>query len=433
MVRPVLKITLAGYLVLLLYAGWMPLQFTPAGASAELGEALRAWSIGTHDLAHNRDLQLNLLLFMPLGFLAAGALAYRWPAPAVVAAAAALAALTSLAIETGQLFEINRLARAHDVAANGLGGLAGALAAVAAFSRTGRRLWHWAAQRLRGRHGEIAAAAIVLALVAGTVWRVRPSGALAASQWRAALWHPRGALAVWPWHAWMIRWILPHALLTFVLLAVRRDRRGSSAVPRAVGLAVAVSIVVQAMRLVTPGEPPNAVAVAVAAAAALAAALIAPRLGDRTVELPVLVLATAGAAIIVAAHVAWLSSGGGTALPLWGLYRHEFAWGYYAMARRWALMGAVSFLLSFYLSLRCPWRLRRRMIVATAVAAGAAVLVEMVRLLAEGWVNLAGLLEHATAAAAGALLFAALWRVLDRRAARAAPARYDGPERRRRW
>ncbi|MFW6155513.1 MAG: hypothetical protein ACOC95_09875, partial [Planctomycetota bacterium] len=157
-----------------------------------------------------------------------------------------------------------------------------------------------------------------------------------------------------------------------------------------------------------------------------------PRLGDRTIELPVLVLATAAAAVIVAAHVAWLSSGGGTALPLWGLYRHEFAWGYYAMARRWLLMGAVSFLLAFYLSLRRPWRLRRRMIVATAVAAGGAAAVEMARLLAAGWINLAGLLEHITAAAAGALLFAALWRVLDRRTANPAPARYAGPERRRR-
>ncbi len=243
---------------------------------------------------------------------------------------------------------------------------------------------------------------------------------------------PRGALAAWPWHAWMVRWILPHALLTFLLLAVRPRRSpGCPAVLRAVGLAVGVAIVVQAMRLVAPGPPPNAVAVALAALAALAAALIAPRLGDRTVELPVLVLATAAAAVVVAAHVAWLSSGGGTAWPLWGLYRHEFAWGYYALARRWLLMGAVSFLLAFYLSLRYRWRLRRRMIVATAVAAAGAAAVELVRLVAAGWINLAGLIEHTTAAVAGALLFAALWRILDRRTADPASVRYAGPERRR--
>ncbi|MFW6154453.1 MAG: VanZ family protein, partial [Planctomycetota bacterium] len=214
MVRAVLKITLAGYLVVLVYAGWMPLQFASAGASAEFGEAVRAWSIGVDDLLHSGDIQLNMLVFLPLGFLAAGVASGGWPGWWLMPAATVLAALTSLVIEAGQLFEINRFARLHDVAANTLGGLAGAAVALVVFSRPARRLWRRTAERIRGRHGEIAAAAIVLALVAGTVWRVRPSAALAVSQWQASAWHPRGALAAWPWHAWMIRWILPHALLT---------------------------------------------------------------------------------------------------------------------------------------------------------------------------------------------------------------------------
>ncbi len=196
MVRPVMKITLAGYLVVLLYAGWMPLQCASAGASAELDEALRAWTIGVDDLIHNGDIQLNILVFLPLGFLAAGTL--PGSSPARWAAATALAAVTSLTIEAVQLFEINRFARLHDVAANTLGGLAGAGVALAVFSRSARRVWGRVAARLRGRHGEIAAAAIILALTAGTVWRVRPSVALAAAQWRATVWHPRGCASTNP-------------------------------------------------------------------------------------------------------------------------------------------------------------------------------------------------------------------------------------------
>ena len=80
------------------------------------------------------------------------------------------------------------------------------------------------------------------------------------------------------------------------------------------------------------------VAVALAAVAAMAAGLIAPRLRERRVELPVVVLACAAAVVVMVVHIVWLSTGGGTALPLWGLYKHEFAWGYYAMARRWVIM-----------------------------------------------------------------------------------------------
>ena len=75
------------------------------------------------------DVLINIGAYVPLGFLAARAWLRRLGGPGAVLAAATLAALISVAMETAQMFLPTRIASNVDVLANSLGGLIGALAA----------------------------------------------------------------------------------------------------------------------------------------------------------------------------------------------------------------------------------------------------------------------------------------------------------------
>jgi len=97
-------------------------------------------------------------------------------------------------------------------------------------------------------------------------------------------------------------------------------------------------------------------------------------------------------------------------------------------------MAALGLLVAFYLSLSRPWRLRYRMLAAWAIGVVCAVGLECAKRLAcTEQVNWAGLGEHVVATGAGALLFALVWDVLDRRGGAAGDMAgcYGGPERRR--
>ena len=75
------------------------------------------------------DVLINIAAYAPLGFLLARAFMARFRVPRAVLVAAALAALTSVAMETVQMFMPARIASNVDVLTNGIGGLIGALAA----------------------------------------------------------------------------------------------------------------------------------------------------------------------------------------------------------------------------------------------------------------------------------------------------------------
>lgn len=75
------------------------------------------------------DVLVNIGAYVPLGFLLARAFMVRFNSPRAVLVAAALACLTSVAMETVQMFMPARIASNVDVLTNGLGGLLGALAA----------------------------------------------------------------------------------------------------------------------------------------------------------------------------------------------------------------------------------------------------------------------------------------------------------------
>jgi VanZ like family len=80
-----------------------------------------------------RDILLNILLYVPLGWHLVRW--HRWPVAWVVAAGLGLSCVT----EYTQVFSHERFATTTDVVTNGLGTLAGAFAAVRASARSGDR------------------------------------------------------------------------------------------------------------------------------------------------------------------------------------------------------------------------------------------------------------------------------------------------------
>ncbi len=430
MSRQILKITLIGYVGLLLYAGLMPLQFRYDRAvwAAELDRAVNAGPIEWAGVLRPSDARRNALLFVPVGLLLALATSGTWRWWRIAFGSILLAGGVSLAIETGQLFEPARICDVRDVAMNVVGGAIGAVTAIALaplLRPLGRRL----SIRLKGRHGAMAAVALAAALVATTAWRIDTTGALIARQWSGTIWSLSEGMAVWPWHKWLIRCTAPYAALTLLLMAPGRLQAvGRRRAWLAATAAVTLAALVQAMCLLTSGPPPN---VAFVFAAAVGASLVVPTVRGWRVELPATVLACAAGMVALASHLAWLSSSSGRT-PLWGLYQHEYAWGYYSAGRRWVAMAGVSFLLAFYLSVTRPWRLRYRMLLGLLLAGLCAFGAELVRMMSRsGQMNMGAFAEHVAAGGGGALLFGLLWRLLDRRDGQRTPVSYAGHERRR--
>jgi len=75
------------------------------------------------------DVVINIGAYVPLGFLFARSFMRKASIPRAVLVAAALACVTSVSMEAGQMFMPARIASNVDVLANGIGGLIGALAA----------------------------------------------------------------------------------------------------------------------------------------------------------------------------------------------------------------------------------------------------------------------------------------------------------------
>jgi VanZ family protein len=418
--RKTCKLALLAYAALLLYAGWMPLtlNFTPARVRQQWREALAPSMRECLGAIHTSDGQKNVLLFIPLGALVVAAWHGQRRSWLLVPLAVAMAFGVSVAIETMQLFVVGRVSDLQDVTMNTAGGLLGAILAAIAIKpalRVARRL----ALYLRNRHALLAAVLLATALLAAIAWRVRPAWAVAAVQWHGVKWSIPAGLALAPWHQWVLRRAGSFAALTLLLTMATGpkeiSRRGAFVCATAVTM---LALAIELLRLFVPAEAVSLAAVLVAAGASFGAAALAPALHRQPLTLPASALFCATSLIFMLSCLSWSSSGGQTRWPLWGLYSHEHAWAYYATLRRWAMAAAVSATLTFYISLRRPWRLRYRMLAGAALAVGCAALLEAAKALA-GPVggSLAVFLENAMAAIFGTLFFALLWHVLDRRVA----------------
>lgn len=138
---PLAWILAVAYLLLIVYASLQPFRdwrFPPP-------EVLRFLGAPWPRYITLEDLLINLAAYAPLGFLSAVALRDRFSAPTAVLAAAALAAVVSLAMESAQMFLPARIASNVDLLTNGAGGVFGAMAAplLSPSGFPGRRLAAW--------------------------------------------------------------------------------------------------------------------------------------------------------------------------------------------------------------------------------------------------------------------------------------------------
>jgi VanZ family protein len=119
------------YLLLVAYASLSPL----GGWHAPVGDWLRFVTAPWPRYWTVADLAINVLAYVPLGFLTALSLPRRWPRPLIVVTATLLGLATSLTMEALQQAVPGRIASNLDLMSNGGGALAGALAAAAALAR----------------------------------------------------------------------------------------------------------------------------------------------------------------------------------------------------------------------------------------------------------------------------------------------------------
>lgn len=116
------------------------------------------------------DIVLNVLGFLPFGFVIAAAWPVRWPRLAVIGLSTLAGAALSLSLESAQTFLPTRVASNVDLGANAIGALLGAIAGVS----LGRRLFdtrgwlqQWHQQRvLEGHIGDVGVVLLALWLLA---------------------------------------------------------------------------------------------------------------------------------------------------------------------------------------------------------------------------------------------------------------------------
>lgn len=112
------------YTLLIAYASLTPFSGWRA-PRAELFSFLVTWP----RYITRFDIAINVLAYIPLGYLIAASFGRRARAPQAALAAAACGALVSASMETLQMFVPGRISSVPDILANGTGSLAGALLA----------------------------------------------------------------------------------------------------------------------------------------------------------------------------------------------------------------------------------------------------------------------------------------------------------------
>jgi VanZ family protein len=115
-------------IVLIAYASLYPWHFHPYYyADSPLWVLWHSWPVRVNRF-DAKDIAVNILVYLPLGFFAFAAFAAIWRTWVSAIAALLVAIALSLSMEIAQLFVAGRVSSALDVAANTFGGAAGTIA-----------------------------------------------------------------------------------------------------------------------------------------------------------------------------------------------------------------------------------------------------------------------------------------------------------------
>ncbi|EAT17281.1 VanZ family protein [Desulfuromonas acetoxidans] len=209
------------YFFLLVYASLMPYDFR---ASIDIrwviNKALHAWPVNPYAQVSGSDVLSNLILYIPLGAL----LATHWATKHHHRMRAALAALmlcslTSLLIETGQIFLLSRTASITDFIMNTISGAVGAVVG----ARWGPMLWQQILSTLhqRQKHSPLDLLTLVFAaLIAADALAPFLPTLLIRQVWRsikASQFNPIAGFSQHPWHWWLVTHILLYLVFTLLV------------------------------------------------------------------------------------------------------------------------------------------------------------------------------------------------------------------------
>ncbi|MGQ0614623.1 MAG: VanZ family protein [Planctomycetaceae bacterium] len=188
----------AFYALFVLFGSLVPLRFRPL----PLADALAAFAAIpwlSLELGHRADWAANLLLFVPLGFLARGALAGRRAAGLLVAAGAAA---FSIALEFTQQFFPPRTVSLNDIAAETVGGLLG----IALWRLFGPALARWTRDFLATRERPAFLVRLLAAYAAFFLMAQLLPLDLIASPWDLAEKARQGRISILPFAAGIDPW-----------------------------------------------------------------------------------------------------------------------------------------------------------------------------------------------------------------------------------
>ncbi len=218
------------YFFLLVYASLMPYDFR---ASVDIrwviNKALHAWPVNPYARVSGSDILSNLLLYMPLGAL----LATHWAAKhqhkiPVFFIALIVCSLTSLLIETSQIFLLSRTASITDFIMNTISGALGSFAG----ARWGPLLWQRILTTLhhRQKNSPLDLLTLIFAtlLAADALAPFLPT-LLLSQVWRsikASQFNPMMGFSQHPWHWWLITHVLLY--LVFTLLVAQWSKRDTT-------------------------------------------------------------------------------------------------------------------------------------------------------------------------------------------------------------
>jgi VanZ family protein len=306
--RRLLSILLGSYVLLVLYASLMPLEFsaTEAETSRAWETMWRSWPLGDLRLSGS-DALANVMIYIPLGLLLATRLTLgrRHPAAKALAivASGVFAGCLSMGVELLQLLIPMRVPAASDLVLNVAGTLAGAVPA----GLWGPTAWQglYAAARRRWHHRplSLAAAVLILAQVA-SAWYPWVPALGPAGVWRNvqnSTLDLSASIALHGWDHWLIARSAAWALLTLLLAGSSRSRGPR----RWVRAAVAATVLAVLLELSKPLARGHTISVAnplFSAAGAIVAATVGGLLAGRLRRGALLLWGAAG----IVGYLVWL-------------------------------------------------------------------------------------------------------------------------------
>jgi VanZ family protein len=271
----------------IVYATLLPFDFSASGDLA-MERISRVWARPLTGGSW-RDVEGNVLLFVPWGLLLAMLMARRRAGlVTTVAVAMCSGAFLSGSVELAQLFAPNRSTSFIDLVTNSFGATVGAGIGWP-WERLVWPVWSIRVRQLLNSRPLAACAvttAIVLVFSGFAPFDVKPRADVLHAAWKAARWIPFGpplAGRVSPakpgyWAAELLTWALAGGL--FALAARESHLRGARAIALAVAIAGVLSLAIETIQLVVPGRDVDLTSVVLAVLGSTVGAAVVVRYGD---------------------------------------------------------------------------------------------------------------------------------------------------------